>query len=177
MAALPPASPDATLRRILRSARTIALVGASANPTRPSHLVMRYLQAKGCRVIPVNPGLAGQILLGERVHAGLRDIPGPVDMVDVFRNPDAVPAIVEDAIAIGARVVWMQIGVRSDAAAARAEAAGLEVVMDRCPKIEFGRLGVEPFQGSVSGGSHAAKPSPSPAAQAGEGSATGGRPA
>ncbi|MBO0712295.1 MAG: O-acetylhomoserine aminocarboxypropyltransferase [Acetobacteraceae bacterium] len=104
---------------------------------------MKYLQGKGYRVIPVNPGLAGQMLLGEQVYGSLRDIPDPVDMVDVFRASDQVPPIVDDAIAIGARVLWMQLGIRNDEAARRAEAAGLEVVMNRCPKIEFGRLGGE----------------------------------
>jgi len=132
---------DAKIRGILQRVRTIAMVGASANPARPSFGVMRYLQGKGYRVIPVNPGLAGRDLQGERVYAALRDIPGPVDMVDIFRATDAVPGIVEEAIAIGAKVVWMQLGVRHDAAAARAEAAGLEVIMNRCPAIEIERLG------------------------------------
>jgi predicted CoA-binding protein len=132
---------DAQIRGILQRVRTIALVGASANPARPSFGVMRYLLAKGYRVIPVNPGLAGQDLQGQRVHAALRDIPGPIDMVDIFRVADAVPGIVEDAIAIGAKVVWMQLGVRHDAAAAQAEAAGIEVIMNRCPAIELERLG------------------------------------
>src|SRR5689334_25386985 len=131
---------DAKLRRILSTVRTIAMVGVSSNWNRPSYFVMKYLQGKGYRVIPVNPGLAGQDLLGERVYGSLRDIPEPIDMVEVFRSSDAVPPIVDDAIAIGARVVWMQLGVRHDAAAAKAEAAGLEVVMNRCPKIEWSRL-------------------------------------
>jgi O-acetylhomoserine (thiol)-lyase len=131
---------DAKLRRILSTVRTIALVGASTNWNRPSYFVMKYLQGKGYRVIPVNPSAAGQELQGERVYASLRDIPEQIDMVDIFRASDAVPPIVEDAIAIGAKVVWMQLGVRNDAAAERAEAAGLEVIMNRCPKIEFGRL-------------------------------------
>jgi predicted CoA-binding protein len=135
-----PDYPDATIRDILQRVRTIALVGASANPGRPSFGVMRYLLSKGYRVIPVNPGLAGQDLLGQRVHAALRDIPGPVDMVDIFRATDAVPGIVEEAIAIGAKVVWMQLGVRHDAAAAKAEAAGIDVIMNRCPAIELERL-------------------------------------
>ena len=134
---------DETLWRILSATRTIALVGASANWNRPSHFVMKYLQSKGYRVIPVNPGLADGELLGERVYAGLRDIPERVDMVDIFRASKEVPPIVEDAIAIGARVVWMQLGVRHDEAAARARTAGIEVIMNRCPKIEFSRLGGE----------------------------------
>jgi O-acetylhomoserine (thiol)-lyase len=134
---------DAKLRRILSTVRVIALVGASANWNRPSYFVMKYLQSKGYRVIPVNPGLAGEVLLGERVYANLREIPEPVDMVEIFRASDQVDPIVDDAIAIGAKVLWMQLGVRNDAAAARAEAAGLEVVMNRCPKIEYGRLAGE----------------------------------
>jgi O-acetylhomoserine (thiol)-lyase len=133
---------DATLRDIMTRVRVIALVGASANVNRPSHEVMQFLQAQGYRVIPVNPGLAGQSLLGEMVYPSLRELPGPVDMVDVFRASAQVPPVVDDAIAAGAKVVWMQLGVRHDEAAARAEAAGLQVVMDRCPKIEFSRLGV-----------------------------------
>jgi predicted CoA-binding protein len=132
---------DAKIRGILQRVRTIAMVGASANPARPSFGVMRYLLGKGYRVIPVNPGLAGQDLQGERVYPALRDIPGQVDMVDIFRVADAVPGIVEDAIAIGAKVVWMQLGVRHDAAAAKAEAAGIDVIMNRCPAIELERLG------------------------------------
>src|SRR6201997_3539995 len=134
---------DAKLRRILSTVRTIAMVGASSNWNRPSYFVMKYLQGKGYRVIPVNPGIARQSLLGEKVYASLRDIPEPVDMVDVFRSAREAPAIVEDAIAIGAKVVWMQLGIRNDKAAAAAEKAGIEVVMNRCPKIEFGRLGGE----------------------------------
>jgi O-acetylhomoserine (thiol)-lyase len=135
--------PDAKLTRILGSVKTIAMVGVSSNWNRPSYFVMKYLQSKGFRVIPVNPGLAGQELMGEKVYSSLKDIPDAIDMVDVFRNSDAVPPIVDDAIAIGAKVVWMQLGVRNDAAATKAEAAGIEVIMNRCPKIEFGRLSGE----------------------------------
>jgi O-acetylhomoserine (thiol)-lyase len=134
---------DEKIRGILQSVRTIAMVGASANWNRPSYFVMKYLRGKGYRVIPVNPGLAGQTLQGETVYASLRDIPEPVDMVDMFRAADAAPGVVADAIAIGAKVVWMQLGVRHDEAAATGEAAGLQVIMNRCPKIEFGRLGGE----------------------------------
>ena len=120
---------DAQLRAILERVRTIAMVGASSNWNRPSYFVMKYLQGKGYRVIPVNPGLAGQELLGEKVYASLRYIPvdaiGPVDMVDVFRSSKEAPRFVEDAIAIGAPVVWMQLGIRNDEAAAVAEAAGI----------------------------------------------------
>lgn len=139
----PLAYADDFLRRILGGVRTIAIVGASANANRPSHIVARYLQEKGYRVMLVNPGLAGQTLLGETVHADLAAIGEPVDMVDIFRNSAAAGPIADQAVAIGAKVVWMQLGVRNDEAAARARAAGLEVVMDRCPKIEFGRLGGE----------------------------------
>jgi len=148
----PIAYSDAKLRAILQRVRVIAMVGASAHWNRPSYFVMKYLQGKGYRVIPVNPGIAGQTLLGEKVYASLKEIPEPVDMVDVFRAFDQVPPVVEDAIAIGAKVVWMQLGVRNDAAAARAEAAGIEVVMNRCPKIEFGRLGGELSWSGVNSG-------------------------
>jgi len=134
---------DAQLRAILERVRTIAMVGASSNWNRPSYFVMKYLQGKGYRVIPVNPGIAGQELLGEKVYASLRDIPDQVDMVDVFRAAKETPAIVKDAIAIGASVVWMQLGIRNDEAAALGEAAGIEIIMNRCPKIEFGRLAGE----------------------------------
>src|SRR5712671_6597547 len=138
---------DAQLRAILQRVKTIAMVGASSNWNRPSYFVMKYLQGKGYRVIPVNPGIAGQELLGEKVYGSLREIPAEtaeqVDMVDVFRPAGETPAIVEDAIAIGAPVVWMQLGIRNDEAAALAEAAGIEIIMNRCPKIEFGRLAGE----------------------------------
>jgi uncharacterized protein len=141
--------PDALLRRILREVRTIAMVGASPDWNRPSYFAMKYLQIKGYRVIPVNPKAAGGEILGERVYASLKDIPEKIDMVDIFRSSSAVPPIVEDAIAIGAKVVWMQIGVRNDAAAHRAEAAGLTVIMNRCPKIEWGRLNRELSWGGI----------------------------
>ncbi len=134
---------NAYILGILNGCKTIAMVGASANWNRPSFFAMKYLQEKGYRVIPVNPGAAGQEILGEKVYAGLKEIPEPVDMVDCFRNVEAIPAITDEAIAIGAKVLWMQLGIRHDAAAAKAEAAGLKVVMDRCPKIEFGRLSGE----------------------------------
>jgi O-acetylhomoserine (thiol)-lyase len=144
--------PDAKIRSILERVRTIAMVGASPNWNRPSYFVMKYLQGKGYRVIPVNPAIAGKTLLGEKVYASPRDIPDQVDMVDVFRTSREAPAIVADAIAIGAKVVWMQLGVRNDAAAKTAEAAGIEVVMNRCPKIEFGRLGGELSWSGVNSG-------------------------
>jgi uncharacterized protein len=134
---------DADLRRIFRECRTVAMVGASPKWVRPSHFVFRYLQQKGFRVIPVNPACAGETILGERVFARLAEVKDQVDLVDVFRNSEAAGPIADEAVAIGARVLWMQLGVRNDAAAARARAAGLEVVMERCLKIEYGRLSGE----------------------------------
>jgi predicted CoA-binding protein len=131
---------DAYLRDILGAVRTIAMVGASEHWNRPSYFAMKYLQDKGYRVIPVNPQAKTGEILGEKVYADLADIPDDIDMVDIFRRAEAVPAIVDQAIARGARVVWMQLGVRHDEAAAKAEAAGLKVVMNRCPKIEYSRL-------------------------------------
>jgi uncharacterized protein len=133
------------IRGILKSVKTIALVGASANSVRPSYLVMQYLIGKDYEVIPVNPGLAGQALMGQQVYGLLKDIPRPIDMVDIFRNSEAAAGIVDEALALDPlpRVIWMQLSVRNDAAAARAEAAGLNVVMNRCPKIEFGKLSGE----------------------------------
>ena len=136
---------DALIGSILDGVKTIAMVGASANAARPSCLVLRYLVAHGYRVFPVNPGLAGGTILGVPVFATLADLPEPVDMVDVFRNAEAAGGVVDEALSLDPRpkVIWMQLGVRNEAAAARAEAAGLTVVMDRCPKIEFGRLSGE----------------------------------
>ena len=135
--------PDSYIRDILRDVKTIAMVGASPNWNRPSFFAMKYLQAKGYRVIPVNPREAGNEILGETVYAGLKEIPHPIDMVDCFRNSDAIPPIAEEAVKIGAKVLWLQLGVRHDEAAARAENAGIRVVMDRCPKIEYGRMSGE----------------------------------
>jgi predicted CoA-binding protein len=130
---------------ILNSVRTIAMVGASANDVRPSFFVLKYLIAKGFTVYPVNPGQAGKEILGQRVYARLSDIPHPIDMVDIFRASDAVPAIVDEALTLDPlpKVIWMQLGVRNEEAAAKAEAAGLKVVMNRCPKIEYGKLSGE----------------------------------
>ncbi len=134
-------SPD-YIRTILQEVKTIALVGASANTVRPSYFVLKYLLDKGYEVHPVNPGLAGQELLGRKVYGSLAEIPGPVDMVDIFRNSDAAAEIVDEALALPVKpkVIWMQLQVRNDAAAAKAEAAGLRVVMNRCPKMEYGKL-------------------------------------
>ena len=143
---------DGYLRDVLRRVKTIAMVGASPNWNRPSFFAMKYLQHKGYRVIPVNPVAAGQEILGEKVYGSLKEAPGKVDMVDIFRNSAAAGPIVDEAIAIGAPVVWMQLGVRNDAAAARAEAAGLTVVMNRCPKIEYGRLHGELSWGGINSG-------------------------
>src|SRR5271156_6528714 len=159
---------DGQLRTILQRVKTIAMVGASSNWNRPSYFVMKYLQNKGYRVIPVNPGIAGQTLLGEKVYASLRDIPEPVDMVDMFRAAREAPAVVGDAIAIGAKVVWMQLGIRNDDAAAKAEAAGIEVVMNRCPKIEFGRLGGELSWSGVNSGIIRNRPPEPPIARHGK---------
>ena len=150
-----PLESGADIRALLEETKTIALVGASANPARDSHEVMAFLQRQGYRVIPVNPGLAGQQLLGETVAAGLagqtihgRSVAatvadaGPVDLVDIFRNSDAAGGVVDEAIAAGAKAVWMQLGVINHEAAARAEAAGLKVVMNHCPKVEIPKLGV-----------------------------------
>ena len=147
---------DEHLAKVLKRARVIAVVGVSTNPVRPSYFVARYLGLKGYRVIPVNPGHAGEVALGETVRASLSDIPKdiPVDMVDIFRRSDAVLPIVEEAIAALPRlkVVWMQIGVENAEAAALADARGLRVVQDRCPKIEYQRLYGELRMGGFSTG-------------------------
>ena len=136
--------PDTSIRDILRRVKTIAMVGASPDWVRPSHFAMKYLQRKGYRVIPVNPRAVGAVILGEEVYGALADVPPTFEMVDVFRNSDAAGPITDEAVEIasekGIEIIWMQLGVVNHEAAARAEAAGLSVVMDRCPKIEYGRL-------------------------------------
>jgi uncharacterized protein len=129
---------DNDLKRLFETVRTIAVVGCSPKPERPGHYVAKYLQDLGYRVIPVNPGQTE--ILGEKCYASLRDIPEPVDMVDCFRRAEDIPPVVEDAIAIGAKYVWMQLGIVNEEAAQRAIAAGIHVVMDRCPKIDYPRL-------------------------------------
>jgi len=147
---------DADLLDVLKNCRTIAMVGASPNWNRPSFFAMKYLQVKGYRVIPVNPVAAGQEILGETVYASLTEVPGSFEMVDVFRKADAVAAIVDEAIALkedkGIRVIWLQLGIVHEAAAAKAAAAGLRVIMDRCVKIEFGRLSGELSWGGINSG-------------------------
>ncbi len=132
--------PDPYLRGILTSVRTIAVVGASPRRGRPSHGVMAYLQRRGYRTIPVNPNAVDTTINGETCYSTLNDVPEVIDMVDVFRRTEAAAGVVDDAITIGAKVVWMQLGVRDDLAAARAEACGLKIVMNRCPAIEIPRL-------------------------------------
>ena len=131
---------DDAIRTVLTSVKTIAVVGASDKKNRPVYGVMQFLQRQGYRCIPVNPRLAGETLMGEQVFANLRDIPEHVDMVDVFRRSEDVGEITDDAIAIGTKVLWMQLGVVDEAAALRAKEAGLAVIMNRCPAIEFPRL-------------------------------------
>jgi predicted CoA-binding protein len=137
-----PITSDQDIAALLSSVRTIALIGASDRPDRPSYRVMKFLQDHGYRVIPVNPQITGEHVHGEYVWRELSQIGEPIDMVDIFRRPEAAGESVDEAIAAGARAVWMQLGVVNDAAAARAEAAGLSVVMDRCPAIEIPRLGL-----------------------------------
>ncbi|WP_151954795.1 CoA-binding protein [Sphingomonas sp. EC-HK361] len=141
-----PLTTDDEIRDLLTSTRTIALVGASDRPERASNGVMAALQAHGYRVIPVNPQITGEHIHGEFVFRDLSQLGDPIDMVDIFRNSAAAGDVVDEAIAAGAKAVWMQLGVVNEAAAARAEAAGLEVVMDRCPKIEIARLGIAPVR-------------------------------
>ncbi|MGY8996479.1 MAG: CoA-binding protein [Alphaproteobacteria bacterium] len=152
---------DDDIRGILRRCRTIAMVGASPKWVRPSFFAMKYLQAKGYRVIPVNPAAAGKDILGETVHASLDAVPENFDMVDIFRGSEAAGAIVDEAIALkdthGIDTVWMQLGVVNPEAAGRAEAAGLNVIMDRCPKIEYGRLSGELSWGGINSGIITAK--------------------
>ena len=139
------AYPDAYIREILKSVKTVALVGASHKPERPSWIVLKYLKDRGYEVFPINPGLAGQEILGRRVYGRLSEVPVPLDMVEIFRNSKAAGPITDEALALSPppKVVWMQLSVRNDEAAAKAEAAGAKVVMNRCPKIEYGRLSGE----------------------------------
>ncbi len=137
--------PDSYVRGILNTVKTIAMVGASEKENRPSYFAFKYLLERGYKMIPVNPGHAGETMLGQRIYARLADIPEPVDMVDIFRASKCALAIVQETLALKTRpqVIWMQLGVRSDEAAALAEANGMKVVMNRCPKIEYGRLSSE----------------------------------
>ena len=139
-----PLTRDEDIRELLESARTIAMVGASDRPDRPSYRVMRFLQDHGYRVIPVNPQITGEHVHGEYVFHDLHQLGDPIDIVDIFRRPEAAGEAVDQAIAVGAKAVWMQLGVINHEAAARAEAAGLKVVMDRCPAIDIPRLDVAP---------------------------------
>ena len=137
--------PDNFIRGILNTVKSIAMVGISPKDNRPSYFAFKYLLERGYRMIPVNPGQAGKEILGQKVYAKLSDIPEPVDMVDVFRASEHVPAVVDEALSMTPRpaVIWMQLGVRNEEAAAKAEAGGIKVVMNRCPKIEYGRLSSE----------------------------------
>ena len=139
------AYPDSYIRGILNTVKTVAMVGFSPKENRPSYFVFKYLLERGYRVIPVNPGQAGKEVLGQKIYASLSDIPEPIDMVDIFRGSENVPPIVEEALKLTSKpsVIWMQLGARDDAAAEKAEAAGIKVVMNRCPKIEYGRLSSE----------------------------------
>jgi predicted CoA-binding protein len=137
-----PLTTDADIKALLEETRTIAMIGASDRPDRPSYRVMQTLQAHGYRVIPVNPQITGEHIHGEFVFRDLSQLGDPIDMVDIFRNSAAAGEAVDQAIAAGAKAVWMQLGVINEEAAARAEAAGLKVVMNRCPAIELPRLGI-----------------------------------
>ena len=142
-----PSYPDSLIKSILRATKTIAMVGASGNEMRPSYFAMKYLLDKGFLIDPINPALAGKEILGRKVYASLAEVPGPIDMVDIFRAADAAPGIVREAIAeklrLSIKVIWMQLGVISEEAAKLSEAAGFTVIMDRCPKIEHGRFSGE----------------------------------
>jgi predicted CoA-binding protein len=142
-----PQYPDELIKSVLRSTKTIAMVGASGNDMRPSYFAMMYLLAKGYIIHPINPGMAGRLVLGQMVYASLKDVPAPVDMVEIFRTSDAAPGVVREALEekdrLGFKTIWMQLGVISEEAAELARAAGLTVVMDRCPKIEHGRFSGE----------------------------------
>ena len=142
-----PTYPDSLIKDILRTTRTIAMVGASGNDMRPSYFAMMYLLAKGYVVHPINPAMTGKKVLGQAVYGSLKEVPAPVDMVDIFRAADAAPDIVREAIAekdrLGIKTIWMQLGIVSEEAAELAQSAGFTVVMDRCPKIEHGRFSGE----------------------------------
>lgn len=135
---------DAYLKDILKGVKTVAMIGASPNWVRPSNFVVKYLLSKDYIIHPINPGHAGKEIWGQTVYASLDDVPAPIDMVDVFRNVEAVPGILDDVLRLkdekGIKVLWLQLGIIHEEAAATAEAAGIQVVMDRCPKIEYGRL-------------------------------------
>jgi uncharacterized protein len=142
-----PSYSDDLIKSVLRSTKVIAMVGASGNEMRPSYFAMMYLLAKGYIIHPVNPALAGKEVLGQRVYASLKEVPAPVDMVDIFRASEAAPGVVKEALEeknrLGLKTIWMQLGVINEEAAKVARAAGLTVIMDRCPKIEYGRLSGE----------------------------------
>ena len=156
---------DSYIRGILNTVKTIAMVGVSANTSRPSYFAFKYLLERGYRMIPVNPVIAGQELLGRKVYAKLADVPEPIDMVDIFRAPRYAVEIVEEALALAPRprVIWMQLGIRNDEAAKLAEANGLKVVMNRCPKIEYGRLSSEIAWMGVNSRTLSSKRAPMPA--------------
>lgn len=147
---------DDYIADILRGVKSIAMIGASANTSRPSYFAMKYLLGKGYRVVPINPGLTGQKILDQEVVASLAELSGPIEMVDIFRNSDAALEVVREAIILkdqlGLKVIWLQLGVRNQNAATEAEAAGLKVVMNRCPKIEYGRLSGEISWAGVNSG-------------------------
>jgi len=142
-----PQYPESLIKSILRSTKTIAMVGASGNEMRPSYFAMKYLLDKGFLIHPINPGMAGKEILGRTVYGSLKDVPPPVDMVDIFRDSSAALGIVDEALAekdrLGIKVIWMQLGIINEEAATKAREAGLTVIMDRCPKIEYGRLSGE----------------------------------